>query len=75
MAIHEVNWGVEWLRDTCKLELQDKVIDDAPGRRVVERYTPIGVGVGIVPWNGPVILVCILSGSHIFGSISIPDKP
>jgi len=57
MATHEVHWGVEWLRDFCKLTLPEKVIESTPERQIVERYTPIGVAVGIVPWNGPVILV------------------
>jgi acyl-CoA reductase-like NAD-dependent aldehyde dehydrogenase len=57
MATHDVHWGVDWLRDVCALTLPEKVIESAPERQVVERYMPIGVGVGIVPWNGPVILV------------------
>ncbi|KAH8164683.1 hypothetical protein CIB48_g3584 [Xylaria polymorpha] len=57
-AVYEVNWGVEWLRDFCKLTIPDKVMDAACGRHVVERYTPIGVAAGIIPWNGPVILTC-----------------
>ncbi|KAI3322824.1 Aldehyde/histidinol dehydrogenase [Xylariaceae sp. AK1471] len=60
MATGKVLWGVEWLRDFCKLSLPDRVIEATWERHVVERYTPIGVAVGIVPWNGPVVLVCIL---------------
>ncbi|KAI0393990.1 aldehyde dehydrogenase [Xylariaceae sp. FL0594] len=57
-AEYDVHWGAEWIRDICKLTLPDKVIEKTPGKQVVERYTPIGVGVGIIPWNGPVILAC-----------------
>ncbi|KAI0481572.1 aldehyde dehydrogenase [Xylaria cf. heliscus] len=57
-ATHEVNWGIEWVRDFCKLSLPEKVIDASRGGHVIERYTPIGVAAGIVPWNGPVILGC-----------------
>ncbi|KAI1156019.1 aldehyde dehydrogenase [Nemania diffusa] len=58
MTIHEVHWGVEWLRDFCKLTLPEKVTQSTRGRHVVERYIPIGVTAGIVPWNGPCILGC-----------------
>ncbi|KAI8944203.1 aldehyde dehydrogenase [Xylaria longipes] len=57
-AIYDVTWGVEWLRDFCKLSLPDKITEASCGRHVVERYIPIGVTVGIIPWNGPVILTC-----------------
>ncbi|KAI0195319.1 aldehyde dehydrogenase [Xylaria flabelliformis] len=57
-AEFEVHWGVEWLRDFCKLSLPDKEINADCGRQVIERYVPVGVGVGIIPWNGPVILAC-----------------
>ncbi|KAI1331114.1 aldehyde dehydrogenase [Xylariaceae sp. FL0255] len=57
-AVYDVRWGVEWLRDFCKLSLEDRVIDVTCERHIVERYTPIGVTVGIVPWNGPVVLTC-----------------
>ncbi|KAI8634615.1 hypothetical protein F5Y19DRAFT_469676 [Xylariaceae sp. FL1651] len=40
----------------CKLSLSDKVIEATWERHAVERYTLIGDAVGIVPWNGPVIL-------------------
>ncbi|KAI1131612.1 aldehyde dehydrogenase [Nemania abortiva] len=55
-SLHEVNWGVEWLRDFCKLKLPENVIESGWNRHVVERYVPIGVTAGIVPWNGPAIL-------------------
>ncbi|KAI0816302.1 aldehyde dehydrogenase [Xylaria sp. FL0064] len=47
------------IRDILKFSLPDNVVEETPEGRVVERYTPIGVGVGIVPWNGPVILACM----------------
>lgn len=43
-------------RETPKLRLQeDKVIDDA-ARTAIVRYVPLGVGVGLVPWNFPLTL-------------------
>ncbi|KAI0166100.1 aldehyde dehydrogenase [Xylariaceae sp. FL1272] len=57
-AIHDVHWGVEWLHDFCKLSLPDRILDVTCERHVIERYTPLGACLGIVPWNGPVILAC-----------------
>ncbi|KAI1752330.1 aldehyde dehydrogenase [Xylaria castorea] len=74
-ALFEVHWGVEWLRDFCKLSLPDKVMEASCGRHVVERYTPIGVGVGIIPWNGPVILACGKIGPALLTGNALILKP
>ncbi|RYO76615.1 hypothetical protein DL766_007939 [Monosporascus sp. MC13-8B] len=43
-------------RETPKLRLkEEKVIDDAD-RTAILRHVPLGVGVGIVPWNFPLTL-------------------
>ncbi|TGJ85560.1 hypothetical protein E0Z10_g3202 [Xylaria hypoxylon] len=43
-------------RETPKLRLkEDKPIDDTE-RTAIVRYVPLGVGVGIVPWNFPLTL-------------------
>jgi len=45
------------------------IIESTAERKVISRYTPLGVAVGIVPWNFPVQLACgklapaILSGN------------
>jgi len=52
----EVFGGAVWLRETAKQRLADEVVEDGPARRVVTRFTPLGVVGGIVPWNFPVML-------------------
>ncbi|TGJ86594.1 hypothetical protein E0Z10_g2197 [Xylaria hypoxylon] len=52
----EVQSCVKWIRGTCELSLPDNVIEDTEERRVIERYTPLGVAAGIVPWNFPLML-------------------
>ena len=56
MAEWEILGSVAWLREIAKQELADEVIEDTPERRVVTRFTPLGVAGGIVPWNFPVLL-------------------
>ncbi|KAI1368447.1 aldehyde dehydrogenase [Xylaria arbuscula] len=58
MAEGDVQWGVGWMRGFCELPQPGDIIESSQDRHVVERYTPIGVAVGIVPWNGPVVLAC-----------------
>ncbi|KAI0838042.1 aldehyde dehydrogenase [Hypoxylon sp. FL0890] len=50
---------VRYLRGFCQLSLPEEVIEDTKERKVVTRYTPLGVVVGIVPWNFPVQLSCV----------------
>ncbi|MFN7271394.1 MAG: aldehyde dehydrogenase family protein, partial [Gammaproteobacteria bacterium] len=52
----EVFGGAAWLRETAKQRLHDEVVEDSAERRVVTRFSPLGVVGGIVPWNFPVML-------------------
>ncbi|EXJ79757.1 aldehyde dehydrogenase (NAD+) [Capronia epimyces CBS 606.96] len=55
-AVGEIKAGVHWLRSLSKLELKEETIEEDEEKRVVVRHTPLGVTVGIVPWNFPVQL-------------------
>ncbi|OCK78338.1 aldehyde dehydrogenase [Lepidopterella palustris CBS 459.81] len=57
-AEQEVDYGAYWLAGTCSLEMPFEVVDDTPEMLVKTRYTPLGVAVGIVPWNFPIMLLC-----------------
>lgn len=50
-AEQEVDYAVGWLAGTCALDLTEEIVDDTPDMLVRTRYTPLGVAVGIVPWN------------------------
>ncbi|KAL2850775.1 Aldehyde/histidinol dehydrogenase [Aspergillus pseudodeflectus] len=52
-ATYEVTTGIMSLRDTADLFLPDEIIEDSATRKIVVRHTPLGVSVGIVPWNFP----------------------
>ena len=50
-AEQEVDFGAYWLAGTCELDIPEEVVEDSPDRYIRTRYLPLGVVVGIVPWN------------------------
>jgi acyl-CoA reductase-like NAD-dependent aldehyde dehydrogenase len=52
----EIGGSAIWCREIAQQALPDEVLEDSPQRRVITRYTPLGVVGGIVPWNFPVLL-------------------
>ncbi|KAM0541238.1 hypothetical protein ACHAPJ_013326 [Fusarium lateritium] len=57
-AEHEIQNGWKWLTGTCDLDLPVDEVEDNSERRVFTQYVPLGVVVGIVPWNFPIMLLC-----------------
>ncbi len=57
-AVQEVQVGVLWMRELAKIRLREEVIEENAEKQVVVRYTPLGVSIGIVPWNFPIHLAC-----------------
>ncbi|CEI66244.1 hypothetical protein FVEN_g4361 [Fusarium venenatum] len=47
---------MEHVRKTPELRLKEEKPEDNDDRTAIVRYVPLGVGVGIVPWNFPMIL-------------------
>lgn len=58
VATLETGLSVQLLRQTANIaaEIKDEVVEDSAERKILVRHTPIGVAVGIVPWNFPVSL-------------------
>ncbi|KAI9375964.1 Aldehyde/histidinol dehydrogenase [Aspergillus egyptiacus] len=64
--------GVEkYAQDFAKLLVQEQGKPDSETRRIVVRHTPIGVSVGITPWNFPVhicmtkLIPAVLTGNVV----------
>ncbi|KAF3228446.1 hypothetical protein TWF106_007479 [Orbilia oligospora] len=50
-ALSEVAAGAREVQALMTIKLEDEVIVEEGGRKVIRRYVPIGVGGAIVPWN------------------------
>ncbi|KAF5023094.1 hypothetical protein F66182_4851 [Fusarium sp. NRRL 66182] len=55
-ASGEVDAAVAWIKGQISIDLPEEVIEDSESRKVVTRYTPLGVAAAIVPWNFPLML-------------------
>lgn len=47
-----------WLKAFSQINLPEEVIEENDERKVINRYTPLGVCCGIIPWNYPILLAC-----------------
>ncbi|KAK6387339.1 hypothetical protein LTS17_000606 [Exophiala oligosperma] len=54
-ARFELDLAIQWMRDIAKLELPEERVFEGD-KEILIRYTPLGVTVGIVPWNYPILL-------------------
>ncbi|KAM0194330.1 hypothetical protein ACHAPI_007091 [Fusarium lateritium] len=55
-ASFEAAGAVAWVRGQASIDLPEEVVEDSETRKIVTRYTPLGVAAAIVPWNFPLML-------------------
>ncbi|KAK2794239.1 hypothetical protein FQN50_009933 [Emmonsiellopsis sp. PD_5] len=71
LAALEIQMAIGILKTVATLELKPETVEDDEDKQVIVRYTPLGVTVGIVPWNFPVSLAlqkiapAVLTGNTI----------
>ncbi|KAH9902047.1 aldehyde dehydrogenase [Xylariomycetidae sp. FL2044] len=77
-----INWGraeisasAGYLREFCKLSLAEECIEDTEERKVVARFVPLGVVVGIVPWNYPIQMAVMKFGPALLTGNPFIWKP
>ncbi len=64
-----------WLKALPDLKLPEDIIEDTEDRQIINRYTPLGVACGIVPWNYPVLLACGKIAPALYTGNAIILKP
>ncbi|ETS75774.1 hypothetical protein PFICI_12718 [Pestalotiopsis fici W106-1] len=74
-ARHELATDIGFLKGFCELSLPEETIEDAPDRKIVKSYVPLGVAVGIVPWNYPVHLAGAKLGPALLTGNAFILKP
>ena len=74
-AMGEIFGAAFILRTFADMRLQDVVMRDEGGQRVVEHRTPLGVCVAITPWNFPVILLMNKLGAALISGNTMVAKP
>ncbi|KIW47566.1 uncharacterized protein PV06_00254 [Exophiala oligosperma] len=71
LATGEVSYTLNWMRGMAKIEFIDEMRTTKQGFKVIIRYVPLGLTVGILPWNYPVAQLCqkmlqaVLTGNTI----------
>lgn len=71
----EVGGAVAFLRHYATLKLEPKVIQDDQSGRIVARRDPLGVVVGIIAWNFPLMLAIWKIGPALVAGNTIVLKP
>ena len=71
----EVTNALRWLRAFTECDLKDTIIKEDEHRKIVRRYTPLGVSVGIIPWNYPFALACAKLGPAVLAGNPMIMKP
>ncbi|KAF2141345.1 uncharacterized protein K452DRAFT_318982 [Aplosporella prunicola CBS 121167] len=75
MAENEVDTAYTFLTTFASLQLQEEVMAEDDKKQTIVRYTPLGIVVGIVPWNFPIMLACGKLAPALLTGNSIVIKP
>ncbi|EFR03944.1 aldehyde dehydrogenase [Nannizzia gypsea CBS 118893] len=75
VAGFEVQTAVEALRADAQLELKPTVLKDTKEMKVIQRFTPLGVAVGIVPWNFPLMIGALKIAPAVMSGCTVIIKP
>ncbi|KAG8770266.1 hypothetical protein FRC12_004403 [Ceratobasidium sp. 428] len=71
----EVRFASNWIRQTASLRLPENITVDNEDQKIIQRYVPIGVCAGIIPWNFPLLLCVLKLGPALLAGNTIVLKP
>lgn len=74
-AIGELGMTDAYLRHYATLELPDRVIQDDAAGYIAVKHRPLGVVVGIIAWNFPLLVACWKIGPAVLAGNAIVLKP
>lgn len=71
----ELAWTEGYLRHYATLELPDRIIQDDASGYIALQHKPLGVVVGIIAWNFPLLVACWKIGPAVLAGNAIVLKP
>lgn len=71
----EVYGSAIWFREIATQRLETEVLQDDADRRVITRYSPLGVVGAITPWNFPILLAVWKIAPALMAGNTIVVKP
>lgn len=71
----ELAWTDAYLRHYCTLDLPDRIIQDDAAAYIAVKHKPLGVVVGIIAWNFPLLVACWKIGPAVLAGNTIVLKP
>jgi acyl-CoA reductase-like NAD-dependent aldehyde dehydrogenase len=71
----ELAWTDGYLRHYCTLDLPDRIIQDDETAYIAVKHRPLGVVVGIIAWNFPLLVACWKIGPAVLAGNTIVLKP
>ena len=71
----EVAWTEGFLRHYATMELSDRIIQDDAAGYIAVKHQPLGVVVGIIAWNFPLLVACWKIGPAVLAGNAIVLKP
>lgn len=71
----ELAWTDGYLRHYATLDLPDRVIQDNEAGYIAVKHRPLGVVVGIIAWNFPLLVACWKIGPAVLAGNAIVLKP
>ena len=74
-ATMDILGGVHWLRETAKLDMPTKIVEDSDDRIGISKRVPIGVVAAIVPWNFPITLAMFKVAPALLAGNTVILKP
>jgi acyl-CoA reductase-like NAD-dependent aldehyde dehydrogenase len=74
-ATSEIIGATFILRAFAKMRVEERVLRDEGGNKIIEHRTPLGVVATITPWNFPVILLMNKLGPALLTGNTIVAKP
>ena len=74
-AMGELAWTDGYLRHYCTLDLPDRIIQDDESAYIAVKHKPLGVVVGIIAWNFPLLVACWKIGPALLAGNTIVLKP